>query len=111
MTKFMLLYRGPATPAEEMKPEEAQAIMAKWGEWMGKVGGSLVNMGEPMKKTGVSVVDDGTAAVAPEVNGYSIVQAEDIEATKKLVEGHPFLSDKTGNFSVDIYEIQPVPGM
>lgn len=111
MKKFMLLYRGPATPAEQMKPEESQAIMAKWGEWMDKIGTAMLDMGQPMKKTGEAVVDDGSSGTAPEINGYSIVQAEDIEATKQLVKDHPFLSDKTGKFSVDIYEIQPVPGM
>ncbi len=111
MKKFILLYRGPATDAADMAPEKRNAIMAKWGEWMGKVGKGMVEMGQPMVKQGVSIVDDGSAGEAAELNGYSIIQAKDMAAAEKMVAGHPFLSDKTGDFSVDIYELMPVPKM
>ena len=42
-------------------------------------------------------------------NGYSIVEATDRDAALALVVGHPFLSDKTGTFSVDVFELLPVP--
>ena len=111
MKKFILLYNGPATDAAAMAEEQRNAVMAKWKEWMDKVGGALVDMGQPMAKDGLSVVDDGSESEANELNGYSIIQAEDMAAAKALVDGHPFLSDSTGSFSVDIYELMPVPGM
>lgn len=57
----------------------------------------------------VAVVDDGSTREAGELNGYSIVEANDRDAALTLVVGHPFLSDKAGNFSVDVYELLPVP--
>src|SRR5579871_2264082 len=108
MKKFMLLYNGPATPPEKMDPAKRDAIMAKWGEWMEKVGDALVDFGQPMAN-GVAVVDDGSEGKATLLNGYSIIQAEDIMGAKKLSADHPFLSDKTGKFSVDIYELLPAP--
>ncbi len=108
MKKFILLYNGPATPAKDMDPEKVEAIMAKWGEWMEKVGDAMVDTGAPMSK-GEAVVDDGSAGEALQLSGYTIVQAEDMAVAKKLVDGHPFLSDKTGKFSVEIFELQPVP--
>ncbi len=110
MKKFILLYNGPATKPEDMDPETVKGIMAKWGEWMGKVGDAMVDMGQPMAN-GEAVVDDGSAGKALELSGYSIIQAEDMAGAKKLVEGHPFLSDKSGKFSVEVFELMPVPGM
>ena len=34
-----------------------------------------------------------------------------MEDAKALVESHPFLSDHSGKFSVEIYELMPVPKM
>lgn len=110
MKKFIILYNGPATKPEDMDPEMAKAIMGKWGEWMGKVGDAMVDMGQPMAN-GEAVVDDGSQRGALELSGYSIIQAEDMEGAKNLVDGHPFLSDKTGKFSVEVFELLPVPGM
>lgn len=110
MKKFILLYNGPATKAEDMDPAMVKEVMAKWGEWMDKLGSSMVDMGQPMAN-GEAVVDDGSEGKALQLSGYSIIQAEDMATAKKLVEDHPFLSDKTGKFSVEIFELQPVPGM
>ena len=110
MKKFILLYNGPATKAQDMTAEMRNSIMAKWGQWMGKVGGAIVDMGQPMDN-GVAVVDDGSMGKATLLNGYTIIQAEDMNAAKALVDGHPFLSDKTGKFSVEIHELLPTPKM
>ncbi|MDH5334235.1 MAG: YciI family protein [Thermoleophilia bacterium] len=110
MTKFMLLYNGPATPPAEMDPEQVQAVMEAWGAWMGRVGDALTDMGAPTAN-GVAVVDDGSTGVATQINGYSIVEAESLDAAKKLVEGHPFLSEGSGKFSVEIHEVLPLPAM
>jgi hypothetical protein len=90
MTKFILLYKGPATPASEMTQEQTEQVIAGWQTWVERVGGALE--GEPT-----------------ELNGYSIVEADDLDGALALVEGHPFLSDRTGNFSVDVYELLPIP--
>ena len=108
MPKFILLYNGPATPPSEMEPDKVQEVMRAWQAWMENVGPALVDVGAPMDN-GVSVVDDGSTRQAAELNGYSIVEADDRDAALALVVGHPFLSDKTGNFSVDVYELLPVP--
>lgn len=108
MKKFILLYKGPATPMDKMTPEQGQQQMAGWQTWMSKVGEALVDMGSPMSG-GRAVVDDGSAGTASEMNGYSILQAEDMDTALALVDGHPFLSDKSGRFSVEVFELLPVP--
>jgi hypothetical protein len=82
--------------------------LEKWKVWMGKVGNALVDAGAPTAK-GVAVVDDGSARTALPIAGYSIVEAPNIEGAKGLADGHPFLSDKTGKFSIEILEILPSP--
>lgn len=108
MPKFMLLYNGPATPMEDMTPEQGQEIMAKWGEWIGRVGDAMVDVGAPMAN-GEAVVDNGSSGAASLLAGYSIIEAADLAAAKLHVNGHPFLSDSTGKFSVEVHELLPVP--
>lgn len=110
MSKFMLLYKGPATDPQEMAEADRNAVMAKWKEWMDDVGSALVDVGTPLGQS-ASVVDDGSSGSATQLNGYSIVEAADLGAATALCENHPFLSDKTGEFAVDVYEMLPVPGM
>jgi len=106
MKKFILLYKGPATPMDQMTPEMGEKIKADWESWMGKVGSALVDMGSPMAK-GKAVVDDGSEGIVTDLNGYSIVEADNLDAAVQLVDGHPFLSDKSGKFSVEVFELLP----
>lgn len=110
MKKFIILYKGAATDPGAMSEEDRNAVMDKWRQWMEKLGDALVDVGTPMAN-GQDVVDDGSNGTPTELSGYSIVQAEDGSAAKALVQGHPFLSDNAGKFSVEIHELMPVPGM
>ena len=47
MSKFLYLYRGPATPMEDFTPEQGAEQARAWGEWMAKVGPSLADGGAP----------------------------------------------------------------
>lgn len=108
MAKFMFLYRGEATDMADMTPEEGAAVMAKWQAWMEKVGPALADVGTPFGPA-TSVVDDGSAATAQSLTGYSIVEAADLDAAAELADGHPYLSEGDGNFSIDVFELMPVP--
>ncbi len=110
MSKFILLYNGPATPPEQMDQEKVQKIMGNWKTWMEKLGPSMIDMGQPMAN-GRAVVDDGSNKEPLELTGYSIIEATNMDEAVELVDGHPFLSDKTGKFSVEVFELMPVPGM
>jgi hypothetical protein len=107
MAKFMLLYRGPATPAEQMSPEQSAQVMQAWGTWMGKVGDAIVDGGTPFGER-TAVHGDGSSSSGSDLNGYTVVEAESLEAARALCDGHPFLSDATQAFSVEIYECVPV---
>ncbi len=108
MAKFIMLYRGEATDMGDMSPEEQQEVMAKWGEWMQRVGPALSDVGAPFGP-GASVVDDGSMASPSSMSGYSIVEAADLDAAKALTSGHPYLSEGKGDYAIDIFELMPVP--
>ena len=108
MARYMLVYKGEATSMEDMTPEEGAEVMAKWMAWMGKIGPAMSDVGSPFGP-GSSVVDDGSMGSAASLTGYSIVEAENMDAAVSLTDGHPYLSDGGGNYAIDVFELLPVP--
>lgn len=110
MKTFILLYRGPATPQEEMSEEQSTEIMAGWKMWIDDIGPALVDVGFPMAN-GRAIADDGTDTEATELVGYTIVQADNMDGAMQLAENHPFLAEGEGRFAIEVHELQPVPEM
>ena len=108
MSKYIMIYSGPASDMSQMTEAQGKAVMEKWGAWMGKVGAAIVDVGSPFGP-GTSVVDDGSARQAAELSGYSIVEAASLEAAKALTDGHPFLSEGKGKYAIEVFELVPVP--
>lgn len=108
MSKFIILYKGPATDMDAIPDEKKNEVMQAWKVWMEKLGPAIADIGAPMA-LGSSVVDDGSEGAAAELSGYTIIEADDMEGAKALVDGHPFLSEGQGNFAVDVFELMPVP--
>ncbi|HEY3902753.1 MAG TPA: YciI family protein [Streptosporangiaceae bacterium] len=107
MSKYLYLYRGPASQMDTMSEEESAAQMTAWGEWIGRLGSSLVDVGNPFG-TRTAVVDDGTGREPGDLNGYSIVEADSLDAAKSLADKHPFLSEGKGRFAVEVFELVPM---
>lgn len=107
MSKYIFLYRGPATQVEAMTEEQGAEQMKAWGDWMERVGPALVDAGSPLGAR-TSVADDGSTPPTSDQNGYSIVEADTLDGAKALVEKHPFLSEGKGRFAVEIFECLPM---
>jgi len=89
MTKFLVTYHGGTEPDS---PEAAQQMMAAFMAWAQKTGNALVDPGAPLgpaKVVSSSAVTDG-AAEGP-CGGYSIIEADNIDAAVALVTDHPFV--------------------
>jgi hypothetical protein len=89
MQKFLVTYHGAGAPA----PEEAQEAMAAFMAWASSAGEALVDPGAPLgpaKTVTAGSVSDGPAD-GP-ANGYSILQAADLDSAVDLVQTHPFIS-------------------
>jgi hypothetical protein len=107
LSKYLFLYRGPATPMAEFTPEQSAGQMEAWGKWMSEAGSSLTDPGAPFAARTV-VTDDGSTGTAGDLNGYTIVQADNLDAAVALTKGHPFLSEGKGRFSIEIFELAPM---
>ena len=107
MSKYLYLYRGPATQMDAMSEEDSATQMKAWGDWIGRLGTSLVDVGNPFG-TRTAVVDDGTGRQPGDLNGYSIVEADSLDAAKSLADNHPFLTEGKGRFAVEVFELVPM---
>jgi hypothetical protein len=88
MPKFLVTYHGAGAPS----PEEAQQAMAAFMAWAQSAGSALVDPGAPLgprKTVSSGSVTDGPAS-GP-ADGYSILEAADLDSAVGLVRGHPFI--------------------
>jgi len=92
-------------------PPEAQAKgMEGWMVWAQKCGSNLVDLGTPLMG-GQQMNPNGSSAPSEKnVAGYSILQAENMEQAKVLLQGHPHLGWNAA-CSIEIHEAMPLPGM
>jgi hypothetical protein len=99
MASFLFIYRGAGEAAAKMTSEESQRHMQKWEKWIGEgvQKGWMLNPGDALtpetRVVNAKVVTDGPFAEAKEVvGGYSIVEADTIDAAAQLARGCPGLS-------------------
>ena len=110
MSTFVVLYHAPAEAMEQMKdasPEEMQKGMEPWMAWAERCGSGLVDLGAPLGN-GQKLTKSGSSPSGRDVAGYSVLQAEDMESAKKMLEGHPHL-EWTGGCEIEIHEAMPFP--
>jgi hypothetical protein len=89
MAKYLFAYHGGGAPETE---QEFEAVMAAWGAWMGSLGEALVDGGAPTTSLATvsadGVADDGGPHP---ITGYSLFEADDLEAAIKAARGCPIL--------------------
>jgi hypothetical protein len=112
MSKFLFVYRNSSESYGNMSPEEMQQILQKWQAWLteGIRQGWMLDAGDALKREGrvvnaKKVVSDGPFIEAKEiVGGYSLVQADTLDAAAELAKGCPiFLRGGT-------VEVRPLQG-
>jgi len=93
MAEFLMVYHGGSMPETD---DEIAHEMARWGDWMNSLGGQLIEPRAPVGKSKTfsawGITDDGGANP---VSGYSIVEAENIEAALELIKACPHLGSGT----------------
>ncbi|MDX6327124.1 MAG: hypothetical protein QOK15_3478 [Nocardioidaceae bacterium] len=106
MTKFMLLYRGDATPPADMSAEGAE-MSAQWTAWIGKHQSKLADIGTPFGAR-AAVGGDGADQQPSDLHGYTVVEADSLDEAKGFCDGHPFLHGAGADFAVDVFELTPM---
>lgn len=112
MKKFLVIYSSSVPALEQMKtvtPEQAKAGMDAWMEWAGKAGPAIVELGAPLGAAASFEAPGTKTDVTSEVGGYSILQAESIDALSKVLVGHPHF--RAPGASIRVHELMDMPGM
>ena len=105
MPKFMFIYHGDGQVTGPPPPEEQEAVMKAWGDWMAKVGAAMVDPGNPVGKSkhvGAKGVSD---TVENPAFGYTIVEADSLEKACDMAKDNPMIA---GGGSVEVAEIMPM---
>lgn len=107
MPTYLYLYRGPATPTDDITPEQGAEQMAAWNAWRDAAGDAVADFGAPFGAR-TAVTDDGRATGTTELGGYSLVTADSLDAAVALTQKHPFLSEGKGRFAIEVFELVPM---
>ncbi|HWB14561.1 MAG TPA: YciI family protein [Pirellulales bacterium] len=97
MPKFLFVYRNTSESYGNMSPEEMQQMLEKWETWIGEAfkKGWMLDAGDALQKEGrvvnsKKVVCDGPFIEAKEiVGGFSMIQADTLDAAAELAKGCP----------------------
>jgi len=99
MEKFMLIFIGGLDPSTLNSPEQMQAAMQEWFDWVDKLKKEgRYDSGEPLDPTGKGVsgpkklVTDGPFAESKElVGGFFIIKAKNIDEAVTIAKDSPDL--------------------
>ena len=114
MAKFLFIYRG-GKGHDDLSPDEMQQVMQKWMDWIGggMQAGWMIDGGDALDYDGKVVhpdltVTDGPFAESKElVGGYSIVEADDLDAAAGIAKGCPM---PEGGGTVEVRRLAEVGG-
>ena len=101
MTKYLLLYSGGKMP--ESEAEYGETIKA-WTAWYNSLGSAVVDPGNPFTPAAKSIASNGTMGAVPAIgmaSGYTIVQAESLDAAADMAKSCPVLQ---GGGQISVFE-------
>ena len=107
MKKFLVLYRSTSSAMDQIKnstPEQRKTGMDMWMTWSKKAGHALLDMGSPLTEAAHLQGKPGSGFIG----GYSIVQAENVDAARRIFEGHPHFM--APGASIEILEMLSMSG-
>ncbi|MFE4468018.1 YciI family protein [Leifsonia sp. NPDC056824] len=105
MSNYLILYRASAPASQQMADQDPAAAaegMKPWMDWAQKAGDALVDLGSPTE-----TVDGADPGATSFIGGYSILQADSLEALKSVLDGHPHVA---WGGTIEILEILSIPG-
>ncbi|GAB3809152.1 hypothetical protein GCM10028798_36320 [Humibacter antri] len=110
MTRYVVLYHAPLAVAQrfaEATPEEAQLGVQAWIDWTDKLGGALIDPGQPLGQSR-RVTTDGVSLGTTDIIGMSIIQASSMEDAILMVKDHHHLA-WSADCSITVLEEMPIP--
>ena len=114
MKKYIVTYHAPLDAMGQMEnnsPEEAEKGMEMWMQWAKKCGDHMVDLGTPLGMGQKLKVGGSSEPSNRQVVGYTILQADNIDQAKDLLQGHPHLAGWDNACEIEVHEELPMPGM
>lgn len=113
MKEFLFVFRNDYKAVPQRSPEEMQAELKKWIDWIGGIAAQnkLVDRGNRLTSGGKvvkanNVITDGPYTEIKElIGGYTLVKADSFDEATAMAHGCPILKDG-GN--VEVREINPM---
>lgn len=98
MKEFMMIFRSERQDRPKPSPEQMQASIKQWQDWIGGIAAqgkfigtnALGSQGQTIDSKGI-VTDGPYAEIKEFVGGYIIVKADNLEDAVKLSAGCPVL--------------------
>ena|SRR6185436_4807385 len=112
MKRFLVTYQSTASAAEltaSLTPQQAEAGLAAWMKWAHHAGSAVVELGMPLATATVHTATARPAPTKTQTVGFSIMQAESVDALAKALEGHPHY--RAPGASIIAHEVLPIQGM
>jgi len=94
MSKFMLVYTGGKMPESGA---EQKAVLKEWETWYTRAGMAVIDQGNPFTPMAKNISPDGRISDGSSdcmASGYSLIQADSIDAAVALAKSCPFLKDR-----------------
>jgi hypothetical protein len=100
MKEFLLVFRRESLQGNmQMSPEQIQAMMKPWQDWMGSIAAQnkLVDAGNRLEADGRVVKSDKVITNGPyvetkeAVGGYTIIKADSLDEAAEISKGCPIL--------------------
>lgn len=91
MAKYLFVYHGGKNPQSEA---EVKAVLDAWGAWLGSMGASVIDGGNPVGKSS-TVNSNGTVTSnggANPASGYGLFEAADLSDALAKAKGCPILA-------------------
>ena len=87
MSRFLVTYHGSGMPDDPALIEQAKAA---FGSWVAGAGDAIVDPGAPVNMVTQVATEGATEAV--QIGGYSIIQADSVDAAKAVLSSHPYVA-------------------
>jgi hypothetical protein len=100
MKDFLLIFRNDFSQMPQFSPEEMQANMKRWMDWVGGIAAQdkLIDRGNRLERTtgkvlrpGNLVTDGPFTEIKESIGGYTAIRAESLEEAAELAQGCPIL--------------------
>lgn len=99
MNEFVLIFRNDFNPDQKFSPDQMQAIMKQWQDWIGGIaaqnklaspGNRLGDSGKTLKPNNV-VTDGPYVEIKEMISGYIIIKSDTIDDALAIAKGCPIL--------------------